>query len=90
MNNVAIKKGDRLIIGNPDVVCKHLNKSAETVRRWVRANKNCHRNGWDIYVDESKFQKIFVAEYKIVLELKKLGFDIDLHLAGAIIFLGKL
>ena len=90
MNKVAIKKGDRLIIGNPDVICKHLERSAEQVRRYVRAGKNCKKNDWDVYVKESEFNKIFVAEYKIVLELKKLGFDIDLHLAGAIIFLGKL
>jgi len=36
---IALKKGDQIIIGIPTTLYKLLGVCAETIRRWIRANK---------------------------------------------------
>ena len=57
-NKVALKKGNRIIIGHSTKVYKLLGLGwAETVRRWIRRNKkeNNHKpiekNGYEIFTD---------------------------------------
>ena len=60
---IALKKGDQIIIGIPTTLYKLLGVCAETIRRWIRANKNDGRfekNGYEVFFDVEEAKKIIL------------------------------
>jgi hypothetical protein len=51
---IALKKDNKILIGIPTTVHKRLGVCSETIRRWVRKNKDdgyFEKNGYEIFFD---------------------------------------